>query len=103
MGAYIQIHMFHIKIFFFFKMECCWRTDSKERPSFREILKTLDDIAHSKFHQMPDDNFYTLQADWKVEIDEKIIEIREKEKVKSLGLVLIFVVSSFILTFLKGG
>ena len=62
-------------------MECCWRTDSKERPSFREILKTLDDIAHSKFHQMPDDNFYTLQADWKVEIDEKIIEIREKEKV----------------------
>ena len=62
-------------------MESCWRYDSKERPSFREILKTLDDIAHSKFHQMPDDNFYTLQADWKVEIDEKIIEIRVKEKV----------------------
>lgn len=65
-----------------FQMELCWRYDSKERPSFREILKTLDDIAHSKFHQMPDDNFYTLQADWKVEIDEKIIEIREKEKVR---------------------
>lgn len=30
---------------------------------------------------MPDDNFYTLQADWKVEIDERINELREKEKV----------------------
>ena len=67
-----------------FQMESCWRYDSKERPSFREIMKTLDDIAHSKFQQMPDDNFYTLQADWKVEIDEKIIEIRVKEKVRFL-------------------
>jgi len=32
---------------------------------------------------MPDDNFYTLQADWKVEIDEKINELREKEKVSN--------------------
>ena len=30
---------------------------------------------------MPDDNFYDLQDNWKVEIDEMLIEIREKEKV----------------------
>jgi hypothetical protein len=30
---------------------------------------------------MPDDNFYDLQDDWKVEIDEMLIEIREREKV----------------------
>ncbi len=69
-------------------MESCWCYDSKERPSFREILATLDDIAHSKFQQMPDDNFYTLQADWKVEIDEKIIEIRVKEKARSSFFIL---------------
>jgi hypothetical protein len=63
-------------------MDSCWQYDSKDRPSFRYILETLDDIAHSKFHQMPDDSLYTLQADWKVEIDEKIIEIRVKEKVR---------------------
>lgn len=43
----------------------------------------MDDVAHSNFHQMPDDNFYDLQEDWKLEIDEMLIEIREKEKVSS--------------------
>ncbi len=38
-------------------------------------------MAHSNFHQMPDDNFYEMQDDWKLEIDERLLEIREKEKV----------------------
>ena len=59
----------------------CWKYDTHERPTFPEILKLLDEVAHSKFHQMPDDNFYMLQDDWKLEIDEMLIEIREKEKV----------------------
>ena len=41
---------------------------------------------------MPDDNFYTLQDDWKIEIDEKLLEIRVKEKVQ---------ISNSISTFLE--
>ena len=66
-------------IFLFFPG--CWKLDTHERPTFPEILKLLDDLAHSKFHQMPDDNFYDLQDNWKLEIDEMLIEIREKEQV----------------------
>lgn len=59
----------------------CWKYDTHERPTFQQILQLLDDVAHSNFHQMPDDNFYDLQDDWKLEIDEMLTEIREKEKV----------------------
>lgn len=67
-------------------MVACWQYDTRGRPSFPDILARLDEITRSKFHKMPDANFYTLQDDWKVEIDEMLIEIREREKV-SLQLV----------------
>ena len=61
-------------------MEACWQSDTRERPTFPEILQIMDEITQSKFHEMADDNFYTLQEDWKVEIDERLIEIRQKEQ-----------------------
>lgn len=65
-------------------MEACWSYDTHERPSFKHILKTLDDIARSKFQEMPGDNFYSLQDDWKVEIDEMLSAIRFREQVSNL-------------------
>ena len=62
-------------------MQSCWNYESRERPSFPHILNTLDDITKSNFHEMPDSSFYTLQEDWKLEIDEMLLEIREREKV----------------------
>lgn len=62
-------------------MEACWSYDTHERPSFKHILKTLDDIARSKFQEMPGDNFYSLQDDWKIEIDEMLSEIQFREQV----------------------
>ena len=64
-------------------MKSCWRYQSDTRPSFREILKTLDDIARTDFHQMPNDNFYSLQEDWKAEIDDRLQDIRLKEDVSN--------------------
>ena len=60
----------------------CWKSDTHERPSFHHILQILDDITRSNFNQMPDDSFYTLQEDWKVEIDQILIELRNREKVR---------------------
>lgn len=59
--------------------------DTHERPSFVDILKRLDAITQSNFHEMPDENFYMLQDDWKAEIDKILIEIREREKVSALS------------------
>ena len=51
--------------------------------SFKDILKTLDDIARTDFHQMPNDNFYSLQDNWKAEIDDRLDDIRLKEDVRN--------------------
>ena len=64
-------------------MKSCWSYQSDTRPSFRDILKTLDDIARTDFHQMPNDNFYSLQEDWKAEIDDRLQDIRLKEDVRN--------------------
>ena len=63
-------------------MEACWSYDTHERPTFKHILKTLDDIARSKFQEIPGDNFYSMQDDWKVEIEEMLCDIRFREEVK---------------------
>ena len=64
-------------------MKSCWIYDSDIRPSFKDILKTLDDIARTDFHQMPNDNFYSLQDNWKAEIDDRLDDIRLKEDVRN--------------------
>ena len=71
----------HFKFIFDFSFSACWSPDTHERPSFKHILKTLDDIARSKFQEMPGDNFYSLQDDWKVEIEQMLEEIRFREQV----------------------
>ena len=59
----------------------CWSYDTHERPSFKHILKTLDDIARSKFQELTGDHFYSMQEDWKVEIVEIFSTIRFREQV----------------------
>ena len=71
----------HFQFIFDFSFSACWSPDTHERPSFKHILKTLDDIARSKFQEMPGDNFYSLQDDWKVEIEQMLEEIRFREQV----------------------
>ena len=66
-----------------FSLTDCWKFDTHDRPSFKYILQTLDDIARSNFQQMPDANFYSMQDDWKVEIDEMLSDIRFREEVKA--------------------
>ena len=62
-------------------MKSCWIYDHEMRPSFKDILKNLDDIARTDFHQMPNDNFYSLQDNWKAEIDDRLNDIRLREDV----------------------
>ena len=62
-------------------MEDCWCYEAEDRPTFLGILETLDEIARSKFQQMTNDNFYSLQDDWKLEIDDMLKNIRAKEHV----------------------
>eukprot|EP00102_Acyrthosiphon_pisum_P018541 XP_016655751.1 PREDICTED: mitogen-activated protein kinase kinase kinase 10 isoform X3 [Acyrthosiphon pisum] len=61
-------------------MEACWHSDSHMRPSFEDILTSLDDIVHSAFTQTPHESFHTLQDVWKVEIEQVLDGLRMKEK-----------------------
>lgn len=62
-------------------MKRCWECDPHDRPSFKEILKVLDEISRSGFSQTPHESFHTLQDGWKKEIAEVLQELRKKEKV----------------------
>ncbi|XP_071550453.1 uncharacterized protein [Panulirus ornatus] len=57
----------------------CWEIDPHARPTFGVILNKLDEINRSNFTQTPHDSFHTMQGHWKVEIEEKVNEIRMKE------------------------
>ncbi|KAK4313274.1 hypothetical protein Pmani_015358 [Petrolisthes manimaculis] len=60
-------------------MEGCWEVDPHTRPTFEVILARLDEISRSTFTQTPHDSFHTMRGHWKVEIEEKVNEIRIKE------------------------
>merc|ERR1740128_1487073 len=60
-------------------MESTWEYDCHDRPSFASILKSLDTLAHSKFTSLPGDSFHLMQQDWKVEIADRLCDIRVKE------------------------
>ncbi|XP_025420103.1 mitogen-activated protein kinase kinase kinase 9 isoform X3 [Sipha flava] len=61
-------------------MEACWYSDSHMRPSFDDILTSLDEIVHSAFTQTPHESFHTLQDVWKIEIEQVLEGLRLKEK-----------------------
>ncbi|XP_044726843.1 mitogen-activated protein kinase kinase kinase 11-like [Chrysoperla carnea] len=61
-------------------MEACWESDPHQRPTFEEILKALDGIAHSAFTQTPHESFHTMQDGWRQEIEEVLLDLRMKEK-----------------------
>lgn len=65
----------------------CWESDPHQRPTFEEILKALDGIAHSAFTQTPHESFHTMQDGWRQEIEEVLLDLRMKEKVSSLLLI----------------
>jgi len=52
------------------------------RPSFEDILASLDAIVHSAFTQTPHESFHTLQDVWKVEIEHVLDGLKMKEKVR---------------------
>ena len=65
-------------------MESCWRYEAESRPTFNDVLKVLDEIRLSKFHQMTNDSdFYSMQDGWKLEIDDMLKNIRAREHVSS--------------------
>jgi hypothetical protein len=51
------------------------------RPSFKTILKALNNIVHSEFIQTPHESFHIMQDGWRVEIEQVLHELRVKEKV----------------------
>lgn len=60
----------------------CWSEDPHVRPSFENILTALDDIIHSAFLETPHESFHTMQDVWKIEIEEVLLKLRMKEKVR---------------------
>lgn len=59
----------------------CWVSDPHRRPTFEQILEDLDNINHSSFTQTPHESFHNMQANWRQEIEEVLLELRRKEKV----------------------
>lgn len=73
---------FKILFPFFLILLACWESEPHDRPSFEDILLSLDRIQRSEFTQTPHESFHTLQDNWKVEIEEVLHDLRMKEKVK---------------------
>ncbi|XP_064621330.1 mitogen-activated protein kinase kinase kinase 10-like isoform X2 [Lineus longissimus] len=61
-------------------LENCWDPEPHERPTFRDIMDILEEIAVSSFVDTPQDSFHTMQEDWKLEIQQMFDELRSKEK-----------------------
>ncbi len=59
----------------------CWNPEPHNRPTFQEILHKLEEIKCSSFIHTPQDSYNTMQADWKLEIEQMFDELRAKEKV----------------------
>lgn len=60
-------------------MEDCWKPDSHSRPTFEDILDRFNFIMQSGFTQTPYESFHTMQDDWRLEIEEVLDELRNKE------------------------
>jgi hypothetical protein len=60
-------------------LESCWNPVAQSRPSFKEIIKTLEEIARSPFVRTPNGSFQSMQRDWQSEIEEMFLKLREKE------------------------
>ncbi|KAL8617657.1 hypothetical protein ACOMHN_047903 [Nucella lapillus] len=58
----------------------CWHQEPHGRPSFRSILKRLEEIATSPFVTTPQDSMHTLREDWRLEIEDMFEELRSREK-----------------------
>ncbi|XP_070578982.1 mitogen-activated protein kinase kinase kinase 9-like isoform X2 [Ptychodera flava] len=58
----------------------CWNADAHARPSFRDILDQLSEIADSSFINTPYESFHSMQETWKEEIEEMFQELKIKEK-----------------------
>ena len=59
----------------------CWQLEAVQRPSFREIMQWLEDIASSSFAETSNESFHTMQDDWKQEIQALFDDLRQKEQV----------------------
>lgn len=58
----------------------CWNPDPHERPTFKDILITLESISQSQFAETSQEYFDEMQSSWKSEIKEILEELKCKEK-----------------------
>jgi hypothetical protein len=56
-------------------------SDPHARPPFRAIIRALQDSATLLFKTTPRTSFISVQEGWHKEIEDKLVEIREQEKV----------------------
>ena len=60
-------------------IHACWHTDSYKRITFEEIIECLTQISNSSFALTSYESFWTMQQDWKTEIQEMFDEIKTRE------------------------
>lgn len=61
----------------------CWHQEPHFRPTFNDIIRSLEEVKASSFMTTPQDSFCSLQEDWRLEIEEMFDELRSREKVSS--------------------
>ena len=60
----------------------CWNSVAEDRPTFYDILETLNRISTSAFVTTPFDSFHCVQDDWKREIEDMLTNLKAKENVR---------------------
>jgi len=62
----------------------CWDPDPKKRPSFKEIVTKLEEIARSPFVGTTNETFQSIQDGWHAEIEDMYDNLRLQENVSLL-------------------
>ncbi|KAJ0070351.1 hypothetical protein NL108_007724, partial [Boleophthalmus pectinirostris] len=61
-------------------MRSCWKTDPKERPTFKSILSTLESMSHDSQLPQQCNSFLHNKAEWRCEIEATLERLKKLER-----------------------
>lgn len=61
-------------------LDQCWQRTFADRPSFREIMRTMENISHSEFMNVSYGEFIELRTGWNNELVVCFLKMNDKSK-----------------------
>lgn len=94
-SIFIIIIFYSVEFNDFFCLKDCWQILPQERPTFSDLFEQINIIIETNYrtnginHMEPNEESYqSLQKDWREEIQDMFKELKDKEQVKYIYLLL---------------